>query len=317
VASELSLIQRFIRPFGCPPSPRGPGDDAAVYRGRAPLCLTTDAVVEDVHFSFPAFSLADVGHKALAVNLSDLAAMGSKPAWFLCALGLPSSLGAGEVSALASGMARLAGASGIQLLGGNVTRADKLTVTLTVAGTLSRAPLLRTGAKVGDALYISGTLGDARLGLQWLISAPGSGPALRQKRPSPRIALGLLAARFAHAAMDVSDGLAQDLGRLCQASSVGARVELESLPLSRSVRAVFSSRREACAFAAAGGEDYELMLAVPRSRQRAFERACLDVGERVTQVGVVVRGRRLSLVDSEGRILAPPAGFDHFDDVPN
>ncbi|RKG86135.1 thiamine-phosphate kinase [Corallococcus sp. CA049B] len=309
---EFDLIQRFLACFPRARVPVGPGDDCAVLAPfKGALCVTTDAVVEDVHFTRAAFSAADIGHKALAVNLSDLAAMGATPRWFVCALALPRDFPARELSALGRGMAALAKAHRIMLVGGNFTSAREVSVTLTVTGELSRAPITRAGARPGDLLYVSGTLGDARLGLQQLqAGVPGihrSAAVRRQRRPEPRIALGKLAARFASAGMDVSDGLAQDLGHLCAASRVGVELELDRLPLSPAVRAALGPEG-----ALRGGEDYELLLAVPPSRMQAFERACARAGQEVTRVGVLTRERTLRIRDAGGHVLTPPAGFDHF-----
>lgn len=260
---EFDLIQRFLACFPRARVPVGPGDDCAVLApSKRALCVTTDAVVEDVHFTRATFSPADIGHKALAVNLSDLAAMGAVPRWFVCALALPRDFPPRELSALGRGMAALAKAHRISLVGGNFTSAREVSVTLTVTGELSHPPLLRTGARPGDLLYVSGTLGDARLGLQQLQAGVRRGAAVkRQRRPEPRIALGQVAARFASAGMDVSDGLAQDLGHLCAASRVGVALDLERLPLSPAVRSALGPEG-----ALQGGEDYELLLAVPPTR---------------------------------------------------
>jgi thiamine-monophosphate kinase len=283
----------------------------------APLCVTTDAVVEGVHFRLADGPLSDVGHKALAVNLSDLAAMGARPLWFLCALQAPA-LSLPEARALGRGMAALARRFSVALVGGNVTRARELSVTLTVAGTTGRAaPLLRSGGRPGDSLFVSGTLGGARLGLASL-GRRGRGHRFlhaerRQRRPEPRVALGLLAARYASAAIDVSDGLVQDLGWLLSASSVGADVDAFRIPLDADVQRAFRRRPDALRAALAGGEDYELLMAVPEGRAAAFERACARADEAVTPIGRLVKQKGLRLWDAAGRPVRPPvSGFDHF-----
>ncbi len=297
--------------------PVGIGDDGAVLRcGPGPLCVTTDAVVEGVHFRRADGPLEDVGHKALAVNLSDLAAMGARPRWFLCALAAPS-LTSFEARALGRGMAALAKRFSTALVGGNVTRASELSLTLTVAGTLVAAPLLRSMGKAGDRLYVSGTLGGARLGLHSLRSRGRRGrhPAAerRQRRPEPRVALGVLSAGYASAAIDISDGFVQDVGRLLAASGVGADVEAARIPVDPEVRRAFGGPRPALRAALIGGEDYELVLAVPKGRASAFERACARAGEAVTAIGSLVPGRGLHLLDEQGRRLRLRlSGFDHF-----
>ncbi|HVE88028.1 MAG TPA: thiamine-phosphate kinase [Myxococcales bacterium] len=296
--SEFELIDLFTRAFHPPPPPEGPGDDCAVLRpGRGKLCVKTDAVVQDVHFRTPPFTLEDVGHKALAVNLSDLAAMGARPRWFVCAIAMPRSFGAAEVRRLARGMSALARRAGIPLVGGNFTSARELSITITCAGEAAR-PLLRSGGRRGDFLYVSGALGGARLGL-----SPRAPAAARrqQRRPEPRLRLGLIAARYASAAIDLSDGLAQDLGHLCRASGAGAEVQVDLLP-------VFPGAGPGEALA--GGEDYELLLAIPPARAAAFERACGRAGERVTRIGRL-GGERLRFLHGTHPMAAPP-GFDHF-----
>lgn len=309
---EFSFIERFLQAFPRARVPVGPGDDCAVLApSRGQLCVTTDAVVEDVHFTRAYFSPEDIGHKALAVNLSDLAAMGATPRWFLCALALPKAFPERELWRMAQGMSALARQQRISLVGGNFTSARELSVTITAAGELQRAALTRKGGRPGDLLYVSGTLGDARLGLIHLQAGKKRGPAiLRQRRPVPRVSLGRLASRFASAGMDLSDGLAQDLGHLCDASSVGAEVELPHLPMSPAVRAELGPEG-----ALAGGEDYELLLAVPPERASAFERACARAGERVTRVGRLIQERRRVLRGADGRLIPPPPGFDHFRDT--
>lgn len=302
---EFQLISEFVSAFktGGGAVRIGPGDDCAVLNAeRDELCVTTDAVVEGVHFSRPYFSFEDIGHKALAVNLSDLAAMGSKPSWFVCAIATAAAPSRSELRVLARGMSKLAAKHGCVLAGGNFTRASELSVTITAAGTVPPGTaLLRSGAKKGDVLFVSGTLGEAAAALA--SKAKGEN---RQKRPQPRVALGLIARTFAHAAIDVSDGFIQDLGHLCRASGVRAEVHVPSLP----------ARAGALQHALTGGEDYELLLAVPPHRAAAFERACTRAGEKVIRVGHFVRGSGISLLDAPSRLLQGRAGHDHFVDLP-
>lgn len=268
--------------------------------------MTTDAVFEGVHFKRPFFSFEDIGHKALAVNLSDLAAMGARPSWFVCAIAAPE-LEAAEVRALAKGMGALAKTHGIALAGGNFSRAAELSITITAAGTVEPGrALLRRGAEPGDFVYVSGTLGDAALALR---AARKGKAGDRQRRPLPRVSLGLLARRFASAAIDISDGFAQDLGHLCASSLVRAEIEADSLPRSRSV---LRERDEGLSLALSGGEDYELIFTIPARKARAFEAACARAKERITRVGRVVEGNGVEVRSSAGRVLAPAGGHDHF-----
>ncbi|QSQ12711.1 thiamine-phosphate kinase [Myxococcus landrumensis] len=306
---EFDFIRRFLSHFPKARVPVGPGDDCAVLApSRGPLCVTTDCVVEDVHFTRASFSPADIGHKALAVNLSDVASMGATPRWFLCSLALPKGFPLVHLTGLARGMAALAREHRIDLVGGNFTSARELSITITATGELSRPPLTRAGARPGDWLYVSGTLGDARLGLAHLRAGVTRGASVRrQRRPQPRVALGQLAARFASAALDVSDGLAQDLGHLCTASHVRATLELGRLPMSAVVRRELGPEG-----ALAGGEDYELLLAVPSRRGKAFEQACARGGHDITRVGEVSRGSGWVILDEAGHAVRRPGGFDHF-----
>ncbi|MBI3185412.1 MAG: thiamine-phosphate kinase [Myxococcales bacterium] len=310
--TEAELIEAFVSAFPRAPPPLGPGDDCALIpRPRRRECVTTDALVEGVHFTRAQFTPEDVGHKALAVNLSDLASMGARPSWFVCALALPKAVTRGYVVRLARGMSRLARVHRVRLVGGNFTRADELSVTITAAGLAPPRPLLRSGARAGDLLYVSGTLGDARMGLLQL-GTPRASPRLasRQKRPQPRLALGLLASRFASGCIDLSDGLAQDLGQLCRSSGVGAEVELERLPLSPELVRAAGGVGPARWHALAGGEDYELLLSVSPRRAGALEREVRRLSP-LTCIGVCVRGNSPRILRA-GRAVRARPGFRHF-----
>lgn len=309
---EFERIADFLSFFPRARVPVGPGDDCAVLApSKEATCITTDAVVDGVHFTREHFRPEDIGHKALAVNLSDLASMGAKPTWFLVAIALPRDFPERELHGLALGMSSLARAHELALVGGNFTAASELSVTITAAGsTLPGQALLRSGARPGDVLFVSGTLGDARQGLEDLRAQRRSACVERQRRPAPRVKLGLLARRYASAALDVSDGLAQDLSHLCTASGVGARVTLAALPTSDALR----KHHGASAFEVAwrGGEDYELLLSVRPERAAAFVRACARAGEEVTAIGEITRGPTLEFEGPDGRLLTTPEGFDHF-----
>ncbi len=308
--SEFQLIDRFLAPFSRAGAGvvLGPGDDCAVLRPdpRSELCVTTDAVVEGVHFDPSFFSDADIGYKALAVNLSDLAAMGAAPRWFLCSVSCRPE-DATRIPRLAKGMAALAARTGAVLVGGNFTRADRLSLHVTAAGEVPRGTALtRSGARAGDRLYVTGTLGDAALGLATRSIGRSANKALaRQLRPEPRLEVGAIAREFAHAAIDLSDGLVQDLGHVARASRVGIRVDARALPLSQT----FHDLAANLDLALSGGEDYELAVFVPPSRAEAFERACAQAKHPVTCIGAAVRARgvRVEHAAHSGR-----GGFDHF-----
>jgi thiamine-monophosphate kinase len=310
--SEFDLIEAFTRalPLRGRGVVVGVGDDAAVLRP-APgedLVATVDAVVEGVHFD-RRFAPEEVGWKALAVNLSDLAAMGARPLWALVALTLPAGTGAAAVRRIAAGLGECARAYRTAVVGGNVSRARELSVTVTVLGAVPEGrAVLRAGARPGDLVAVTGTLGDAAMGMR-----PGAPRALvrRQRRPAPRLEAGRALAGVVRAAIDVSDGLAQDLGHLCRASGVGARIGLPDLPLSPAYRRLARRLRDPFAAALAGGEDYELVLAVaPTSLERA-RAAARRAGTPLTVIGRFVRGEGVRVVGAQGEPLSVPAGHDH------
>jgi len=286
----------------------GPGDDCAVLR-LAPgtdLCVTTDALVEGVHFDPALFSDADIGHKALAVNLSDLAAMGARPRWFVCSIACRPKDTA-RLPRIAQGMAALANRSGIALIGGNLSRAEALSIHITATGQVRRhSALTRSGARQGDWVYVTGVLGEAALALTLPSTQRGARSVLaRQLRPEPRLEAGLIARRFARAAIDISDGLLQDLRHVAEASKVGIRIDAREVPVSDTFRKLAADLE----LALSGGEDYELALFVPRNKARAFEAACQEAGEEVHLIGEAVRGQGV-VVENAPRLRS--WGFDHF-----
>lgn len=303
MTAEFDLIDAFLEPFPRGSGVRiGPGSDCAavsVKKGMQ-LVATTDAVVEGVHFDLRRFSPEDVGWKALAVNLSDLAAAGARPRWFLCALGIPRGGRAVQIARrIARGMAPLARRFSCALIGGNVTGASQWSLTITALGE-ARRPLSRKGARPGDVLVVAGALGDAAAGLR---SYPSPVAARAQRRPSPLIREGLRAAGHASAAIDVSDGFLQDLGHLCEESGVGAVVECSALPLGKAARAL----PDGMELALGGGEDYALLLAVPRRKLSALRGRL-----RFAEVGRVIHGRSIHLTElGQPRPLPRRMGFDH------
>lgn len=313
--SEFDRIARFTGAFEtrAPSVLAGPGDDCAITRPRPGRVLVSkvDQVVEGVHFG-PAFRPEEIGHKALAVALSDLAAAGATPRWFLVAIAHAEAFDAKRLDGLARGMARLAAEAKIALVGGNFTRARELSLAVTALGEARpEEALRRSGARPGDWLVVSGTLGDAALGLQRL--AAGRPKRLdfatrAQLLPQPRIELGRVLGRYARAAVDLSDGLLQDLGHLCERSAVGAELQLEALPIRPQVR------RAGLGLALAGGEDYELLCAVPPDRERALFAAGARRAIPLRRIGRVVDEPGIRLLDAQGRELALPerGGWEHF-----
>ena len=288
------------------------GDDAAVLTPRAgeELVLTTDALVEDVHFRWRSSDPRRVGHKALAVNLSDVSAMGARPVGCLLTLALPSGLAATRLEGFLSGFLSLARASRCPLVGGDVVRARQFSATVTAIGAVARGrALLRSAARPGERVFVTGTLGGAAAGLARLERGRLRTPldrrlARRQQAPEPRLAAGaaLVEARLSRAAIDVSDGLAQDLGHLCEESGVGARIALETVPVMRGAT---------LAQALTGGEDYELLFTAQKSAPSA---AVLGrrLGCRVSEIGVITARPGLVITRSGRPVQMSTKGFQHF-----
>ena len=280
----------------------GPGDDAAVVRGAARLVLTTDTLVDGVHFRRGWLTPAGLGRRAFAVNASDVAAMGAVPRWALLALEAPPRMPVAELDALALAFAGAAERAGARLVGGNVARGPHLAVTVALVGEAPGRIVTRAGARAGDVVYVTGMLG-------------ASGAARRAGRlpdPPRRMGAGVALARVASAMIDVSDGLLQDLAHVCRASGVGATVEIDRLPVAPPCRRALGGR--AAAFAATAGEDYELLVAVPAARERALNGLAPRLGCRLTRIGRVTAGRpRVTVVDRHGRrVRLAQRGFDHF-----
>jgi thiamine-monophosphate kinase len=311
--TEFELIEAFTRaaPRGGAGVLLGIGDDAALLRPPRglDLAVTVDAVVEGVHFG-AGFTPEDVGWKALAVNLSDLAAMGARPLWALCALAVPRGADPRRLVRAGRGLAVCARRFGVALAGGNVSRAAELSLTVTaVGGVAPGRALRRDGARPGDRLLVSGSLGGAALGLH--PRAPASA-LRRQRRPEPRVALGRALAGVASACIDLSDGLLQDLGHLAHASGVGAVVQAGSVPLHPALRRLAALDPRLGELALAGGEDYELLAAVPPGRVPRALAAAARLRVPLREVGEVVRGRGVRALGRGGRPLRLlRAGHDH------
>lgn len=301
----------------------GPGDDAAVL---APvrnerLVVTTDAVVEGVHFSPTTFAPADIGHKALAVNLSDLAAMAATPQWALLSLVLPGDWLVSDVEGLVDGLAALAVAHGVSVVGGNITwTTGPLVVDVTIGGTVaSRKWLTRAGAKAGDEIWVSGTLGGARAGLE-MLSDPGSQPAdaacaAKQRTPEPRVRLGVAMGRgrAARAAMDLSDGLADAVRQMAAASGCGARVDAEALPIEDGAEAWWRARgADPVTAAVVGGEEYELLFAIPKKGGGRLRNVMRQVAQpAMTRIGVWTKDPGELVLERSGRDEPLPQGYRH------
>jgi thiamine-monophosphate kinase len=309
--------------------PVGVGDDAAVVRPQAgrELLVTTDVLVERIDFDLRVTPFDRLGEKALAVNLSDIAAMGGSAVAFFVALSLPARARLREAEALYQGFGRVARRYGVVLAGGDVSAAPCWSIAVTVIGEVKRGrALTRSGARPGDLLCVTGTLGDAVAGLELLrvgrrrpraLSRPHAQWLIdRHQRPTPRLGIGARLAQhgIATAAIDLSDGLAGDVRRLCEASGVGAKIDLATFPLSRALRAYSAAlRRDPIDYALSGGEDFELLIGV--SPRRLGQAKRVTVGKvPLTVIGCVTPIRRgLTVVDSIGRRRAlPRGGYEHF-----
>jgi thiamine-monophosphate kinase len=329
-SSESDLIEHFLRPLSSARADvvLGIGDDAALLAvpPQMQLVLTTDALVEGVHF-LPGAPSRPLGHRALAVNLSDIAAMGAQPAWMLLSLILPEADEA-WLGGFVSGMGALARTHNVALVGGNLSRGP-LSITITLAGHVPQgAALRRDGARPGDVLYVSGTLGDAAAGRELVqgsaqaASQEASHEALRDslssplrarfEQPQPRVALGQGLRGLASACIDLSDGLYVDATRLLQASGCGGQIDAASLPLSEPLRSYSGGR--AVQLALGGGEDYELLFSASPSHAAAIEQLALRLGERVSRIGSVAAGVGLAVNSSndDSTRSIQPVTFDHF-----
>ncbi|MBS0570593.1 MAG: thiamine-phosphate kinase [Proteobacteria bacterium] len=292
----------------------GIGDDAAllaVPSGQL-LAVSTDTLVAGVHFLHGA-DARDVGWKSLAVNLSDMAATGAEPAWATLALTLPGA-DARWVEPFADGFADLARLHRVALVGGDTTQGP-LSITVTIHGFVAEgAALTRSGARAGDGVYVTGTLGDAAAGLRMVLSKQAGNAHLLERlhRPTPRVAQGLVLRGRATACIDVSDGLVADLGHICTASRVGAAIDADALPASPALLAAFDipDRRE---LQLAGGDDYELCFTAPDEVAPGLLRELHDSGCAATRIGRVVAGSGVRVRDASGNPVAiAHRGWEHF-----
>lgn len=315
---EFELIERICARL--PLSRRvilGPGDDAAIIAARSGRQLVTiDSIVEGVHFNLAWGTPEQLGERALAINLSDIAAMGGAPSACVINLGIRPGLEVRFFERMYSGLAAAARRTGVDVVGGNVTKASELTITITLFGDAPRTPLRRDAARSGDRIYVTGTLGDAALG--WRIAA-GKIPARglvrkylvdRYLAPEPRLKAGSRLARIAPtpAAIDISDGLMQDLGHVLERSGAGAEIDARTIPVSSAYRVLMG---DDLALALGGGEDYELLFCMrPGRSDRDLARM---LGVRVTNIGAIIRkparGPRVH-IHGGGR-MPEFSGWDH------
>jgi thiamine-monophosphate kinase len=321
-SGEFALIERYFRPLAADRGAFGLTDDAALYRQRPgdDLVLTADVVAAGIHF-LPDDPPESIARKALRVNLSDLAAKGAEPFGYLLSLALPADWTEGWLRRFAAGLAADQRRYAVTLIGGDTTRAaGGLTIAITAIGRVPKDEMvLRSGARPGEAIYVSGTIGDAALGLrirQGTIDAKLKGARHlldRYLHPQPRVALAPAVRAFASSAMDISDGLVGDLAHICGVSKVGAEIHAGRVPLSPGARNRLSEPG-ALQTILNGGDDYEILATVPRRRAGDFERAAEVAGIAVTPIGRVVRGKGPPVVfDAAGKpIVLSGRSHTHF-----
>jgi thiamine-monophosphate kinase len=326
-SGEDRLIARHFKPIARHPGAFGLTDDAAVFtppKGYG-VVMTADAIVGGVHF-FADDPPDAVAKKALRVNLSDLAAKGAKPAGFLLTLALPKNHRDHWLKVFAHGLGDDAKAYGCPLLGGDtVYTPGPVTISITAFGIVPRGAMLRrAGARAGDRIVVTGTIGDAALGLRlrkergvgrrWTLGAAMQRRLLaRYLLPEPRNAVAGALRRHASAAMDVSDGLAGDLGKLCRASGVASEIEVARVPLSKAARAVLAADQSAIETILTGGDDFEVVATIPPRKLKSFVAAAKRSGVRVTEIGVVTAGSGARFFGPDKRQLRfARVSFSHF-----
>jgi thiamine-monophosphate kinase len=302
---EFSLIDRLVARL--PRSRRtilGPGDDCAILApSRAPQVVTVDSMVEGVHFRLEWTSPEALGTRSLMVNLSDIAAMGGTPVACVVNLAIRSGITERFCDRLYAGLAQAARSGKIDIVGGNITRASELTITITVIGEVPDGALRRDAARIGDDIYVTGTVGDAAAGLQILsgkLQARGKARAFlidRYLNPIARLQAGRRLARLkpVPAAIDISDGLLQDLGHILERSKAGAEIEMAAIPLSEAYRTIVGDDP---ALALSGGDDYELLFCLPQGQ--SAESLSRRSGVRVSRIGRIAGGRQVTLIAGDG-----------------
>jgi thiamine-monophosphate kinase len=323
LSGEDRLIARYFQPIATHPGALGLSDDAAFIKPPpgCDLVLKTDAIIGGVHF-FAEDAADDVARKALRVNLSDLAAKGAKPLGFLLSLALPKETADDWLSGFAEGLRDDAARFGCPLFGGDTDRTPgPVTISIAMFGSVPEGTMVRrAGAKPGDRVFVSGSIGDAALGLVMRKGATWQlGDAEREHLrsryllPQPRNALAEAVRGHASAAMDVSDGLAGDFAKLCRASRVAAEIEVARVPLSDAAKAVLAAEPAMLETALTGGDDFEIVCTVPAGKADSFRAAAKAADVAVSEIGEIKAGEGVRFVDSNGQALAfKRASFSHF-----
>lgn len=326
---EFNLIEKISAIFGSRDKDLliGIGDDCAVYdKGPKSLSLvTSDMLVEGVHFDLDFTSPYLLGCKSLAVNISDIAAMGGKPRWFLLSLALPGHMDIDFVEEFCRGAAHIANEYGVKLIGGDtVASPDKLIISITLIGEEDGTePIRRDGASDGDQIFVTGTIGDSAAGLALLKEGTSRDSGnknhveviMKHLSPTPRIRESefIAARKIATSMIDVSDGLLQDLAHICRGSGVGAKVWLDRIPLSESYKATAREIGLESGFPLSGGEDYELVFTVPLEKVEALDLLEKEYFCKVTHIGEIVSGEGVALYDDHNNeIQLMQYGYEHF-----
>lgn len=318
---EFGLIDVIARTVGKPSREElvlGIGDDTAAWRtGKSVQLATTDILIQDVHFNLEIVTWRDLGWKALAVNISDIAAMGGTPGYALVSLGLPPDTEVDSVAELYRGIKDIAKKFDIDIVGGNISRAPVVIIDVSLIGKASQTLLTRSAAKPGDLIAVTGYLGTSAAGCRMLKSSlklDKNTTALLRKahlHPNPRVAEGqILAKNGVKAAIDISDGLISDLTHICEASKVGARVRIDRLPVHPKVKAAFKDK--AMSMALSGGEDYELLFTAKNS---VIDKVKNIMSTPVTVVGEIIKEHsgKITLWDEQGKAVSRgERGWDHF-----
>ena len=322
----LARLQQRLKQADAPPVVRGIGDDCAVLRPADghDLLVTTDTQEEGVHFRRDWSTPEDIGWRCLAVNVSDIAAMGGVPLGAVVALSLPETLAVTFVEAMYDGMSAMAEACDCPIIGGNISKStERLSVTITVLGSAPRdGAVYRAAARAGDDVWVTGDLGAAKAGLEALVhpqavaGLPTDAVLARYRRPRPRLREAqFLRQHGARSLIDLSDGLSSDLAHICEASGVGARLYADRIPISDETRKVaLALGLDALTFALHGGEDFELCLTAPAGAAEALEQGFRDQFDcPLTRIGSIQAGAGVTLCDSDGgEVPLVAGGYDHF-----
>jgi len=315
--SEFEIIAKVFAPLATSPEALGLKDDVALLPPREghELVLKTDAIVEGVDF-FPNDPPGTIARKALRVNLSDLAAKGARPSGYLLTLALPRHIDTAWLRAFARGLAADQNEFGVSLCGGDLSGTPgPLTISIMAFGYVPKGrAILRSGAKAGDLVFVSGTVGDSAGGLAALRRKRRADRLIARYRvPQPRVALGQKLRGIASAALDVSDGLLADLGHIADVSKVHIAIEAARIPLSSSLRKFWGETRNAVLRAVTSGDDYEIAFTAPPSKRAAVLRAAKAARTPVAEIGFVMHGRGIALLDPAGKPMkVAKKGWEHF-----